>query len=106
MGNNDWLAALQVGDTVVVSGRWANHIAKVERMTPTQILAGKTRYCRRTGRQKGGNTWDSTWLRQPTQELLDEILRLKFAKRARETDWTKYSLDELRQIAALISEGR
>jgi hypothetical protein len=49
----DWLEELKPGDKVLYGSHRDDSIGVVERVTPTQIIVGGTRYNRKTGRRVG-----------------------------------------------------
>ena len=68
---------IKEGDTVVVSCHPIHGpglLRTVERVTRTQILVGKDRYNRSTGRRIGDtSSWDSRSLLPATSDLIDRI---------------------------------
>lgn len=66
-----WLAGLKVGDRVSEG----DYIARVTKVTATQIACGGIRFNRRTGKLIGSHGFRARWVRPVTPELLDRVLR-------------------------------
>lgn len=52
------LKDLVVGDNVLVTSRYYRCIAKVDKVTKTQIIANNARFRRDSGWQYGGDSWN------------------------------------------------
>lgn len=52
------LKDLVVGDDVLVTGMYYRRIAKVDKVTKTQIIANNARFRRDSGWQCGSDSWD------------------------------------------------
>ena len=68
----EWLVGLQIGDEVAVRPRYCGltAISRVERVTPTLVIAGGTRYRKSDGREPGDG-YGKQSLCIPTQEIRD-----------------------------------
>lgn len=101
--DSEWLAALKVGDEVLIDNRWAATIAAVDRVTSTQIIVGKSKYRRHSGRAIGADSWNPVYLRQPTQRDRDaiEVSRLRLEV---ETATKTAPLSTLRAMYKCIKE--
>lgn len=67
------LANVEVGDELLVCGRWQRRLSKVIRLTKTQIVTETGRFNRTTGRSVGGGIWDLSWVRFPTDKDREQI---------------------------------
>lgn len=67
------LKDLQVGDYVLVTGMSHRSIAKVDKVTKTQIVAGNIRFKRESGWQCGGDRWNVRRISVPTEKEISEI---------------------------------
>lgn len=76
---------IQIGDELLVCGRWQRRLSKVIRLTKTQIVTETGRFNRTTGHSVGGGIWDSSWIRFPTdkdrEQLHLEMLQNKLMKK-------------------------
>lgn len=73
---NDWLQNLKAGDKVIESyGFNEVRLVPVERVTPTQVIVGNTKYKRTTGYMVGGDSWCRNSIREATPELADQARR-------------------------------
>jgi len=106
MTDSEWLAGLKAGDEVVIeSSLFRLALDEVTRSTKTALWVGQLRFSRSSGRNSR-----CTWLRQPTDELRQEVelqRRRAFAKallkRAAELA-DKIPLEKLEAIAAVIED--
>lgn len=88
------LYSLEVGDLAVVYFQYHKELAKVERVTATQIVARGLRFNRKHGRQCGVNTGH---LRPATQKDIDDIERRILIDRL-----TSLKADEFKGIPSKI----
>lgn len=109
MGDKEWLELLRPGHTVAVKGFGSYqkpYLVKIDKVTPTQIVAGSSRYRRKDGNQIGAGTYDRKHLLKTTPEMLDEIERNTLArevKTAAESGTIHLlPLDNLRKILELF----
>lgn len=101
------LEQLEPGDTVAMSHGWYRstlHI--VDRVTATQIIVGKTRFNRKSGRQCGDvGRWNSSRLYVPTAEDIREIEWEKCASKIaflERKDLAGVSLENLQKAIELL----
>lgn len=67
------LKDLIAGDAVLVTGRYHRHIAKVDKVTKTQIIANNARFRRDSGWQCGGDRWNVKSISVPTEKEISDI---------------------------------
>lgn len=72
----EWLAALKVGDEVLLPNQWHESIGKIERETPTQWIIGHHRFNKKNGHSVGGRGY----LKQPTDEIRDTLEKFQLAQ--------------------------
>lgn len=104
--NHEWLAGLKAGDEVAIfaAGYGRTHeLAKVDRVTATQVVIGIGRYRRSDGRKIGtSGRWTSAWLRELTPQIRAECYERKIRADIARIQWDKVPLanllDVLRQI--------
>lgn len=107
---NDWLKSLKVGDTVIVesSGAYRGRmIDTIERLTKTQIITSVGKFRRNSGDEVGDyNTWTSKWIKEPTPEMINNIIYEKKRESAirviRHTEWKKIDLEKLVRIMKVL----
>lgn len=92
----EWLDNIEVGDRVIVSGGgavYSEHLARVERLTKTQVIIkeGRTRYRRDNGRGIGQNGWVRSNLEEATDDkvnsIIDERKRLVLVNELSKVNW-------------------
>lgn len=65
---------LNVGDKVIVHGRWnENHIGTVEKITPTGLIKVEGRTYYEDGTQRGGDTWSRSMITEVTPEAFQKF---------------------------------
>ena len=105
---------LKAGDEVVLVsrglGRDKYHLKKVERTTKFQIVIGNTKFRRSDGREITDG-WYRDYLKLPTQDALQQVaeynqsvLKWHSMKDLQDTDWDKFSLEQLQQIQSFVNE--
>lgn len=109
----EWLNSLTEGAEVVVSSGYGYRTERLERVvrtTPTQIIVSagtaEVRYSRKNGRRVGSESFHSSRLHIPTDELRAEIRKRGLAGRLESTRWGALSLETLEQVAALVKESK
>lgn len=116
--DRNWISNLKVDDVVIVEyrpGMSRNErrvVAKVKRVTKTQILVGteKTEWkFNYRGQEKGVSTWSfGAILIHPTpariREVNEENRRLKLAKYMSQVSWEKLSIGSLGRIYEIVKE--
>lgn len=100
----EWLGGLKVGDEVALVGSGVygkTTIVTIDRTTPTQIIIGNSIFRRNDGRRRGGGSWDSSSIKQPTEEQREKAYR-EYAMSTLDTYVRVYTEfltnDELRSI--------
>lgn len=72
---NEGIENVKAGDQVVCTDGWSGlSLAVVGRVTATQIVVGKSRYSRSTGRAIGATGYRTPWIRLPRG---DDIVTLR-----------------------------
>ena len=105
---------LKVGDEVILisNGLGATKylLKKVQRLTKTQIVIDNFKYRRSDGRQIGYNGYYGDRLSLPTEtmrqkmkEYNQSLLKWHCINDLRQTDWDKFSLQQLQQIQKFIN---
>lgn len=97
---------LVVGDDVLVTGISHRHIAKVDKVTKTQIVVGNTRFRRNSGWQCGSDRWNVRIISVPTEkeisEIKEETLRKTLIYAISSFDFKRLSTDELKQVYNIV----
>lgn len=75
------LKDLVVGDDVLVTGMYYRRIAKVDKVTKTQIVVDNARYRRNSGRQCGDDIWDRKSISVPTEKEISDVKEENFRKK-------------------------
>ena len=100
------LKDLIAGDAVLVTGRYHRHIAKVDKVTKTQIIANNARFRRDSGWQCGSDRWDMKSISVPTEKEISEIKEENFRKELlyaiSSFDFKRLSTDELKQVYNIV----
>ena len=100
------LKDLVVGDDVLVTVMSYRHIAKVDKVTKTQIIVNNARFRRDSGWQFGSNRWNVTRISVPTEkEILDikeENLRKILIHNISSFDFERLSTNELKQVYNIV----
>lgn len=66
MPDHEWLSSIKEGDTVAVGGSFYGYgLAVVDRVTPTQLVIGASRYRRKDGYRRGDSSWDTAHIERP-----------------------------------------
>lgn len=109
MDNKEWLKELKQGDKVVYNAGHRNIdyiMVTVEKITPTGIIkTSDGRSWNTNGRERGRekSTWRATYYLQPfTQEIKDKLEKTSLCFDFNKVNLEKLSLDQLRQIHAII----
>lgn len=108
------LKDLVVGDDVLVTGMYYRRIAKVDKVTKTQIVVDNARYRRNSGWQCGdvwdssGDVWDSKSISVPTEKEISDVKEENFRKKLiyaiRSFDFKRLSTDELKQVYKIVKD--
>lgn len=83
MTEREWLDSLTAGDAVAIQTRYGPEIREVARVTPTQIIVGRTqeRFRKSNGSPVGGDTWSYRYLVPVTPAVQAEILARQLRRR-------------------------
>ena len=97
---------LVAGDDVLITSRYYRRIAKVDKVTKTQIIANNARFRRDSGWQCGSDNWDRKIISIPTEkEILDikeENLRKSLIHTISSFDFERLSTDELKHLYNIV----
>ena len=74
------LKDLVVGDDVLVTGNYHRRIAKVDKVTKTQIVVNNVRFRRDSGWQCGSDCWDRKSISIPTEKEISDIKEENFVR--------------------------
>jgi hypothetical protein len=103
-----WLQSLKPGDEVIVSGSRPGSVEcvrKVERITKTLIIVGRTRFNRERGQTVGGG-WHHCYLDEATpgamRQLEHDALRRSLIYKLQDVTWYDMPLDTLVAVDALL----
>lgn len=100
------LKDLIAGDDVLVVGMSCRRIAKIDKVTKTQIVVANTKYRRDSGWQCGSDRWNVRRISVPTEkeisEIKEETLRKKLIFAISSSDFKHLSITELEQIYNII----
>ena len=105
---------LKAGDEVVLVscglGRDKYHLKKIDRATKTQIVIGNTKFRRSDGREMTDG-WYRDRIKLLTEDALKEVeeynqsvLKWHSMKDLQDTDWNKFSLEQLQQIQDFVNQ--
>lgn len=100
------LKDLVAGDEVLVTGMYYRCIAKVDKVTKTQIVVDNVRFRRGSGWQCGNDRWDTKSISVPTEKEISDIKEENFRKgllyAIRSFDFKRLSTDELKQVYNIV----
>lgn len=100
------LKDLIAGDAVLVTGMYRRHIAKVDKVTKTQIVVNNVRFRRDSGWQCGSDRWDMKSISVPTEKEISDIkeenLRKTLIYAISSFDFKRLSTDELKQVYNIV----
>lgn len=103
------LKDLIAGDDVLVVGRFCRRIAKVNKVTKTQIIVNNARFRRDSGWQCGGDRWNIRRISVPTEkeisEIKEETLRKKLIFAISSFNFNYLPIAKLEQVYNII-EGK
>lgn len=104
------LKDLVTGDDVLVTGMYYRRIAKVDKVTKTQIVVDNARYRRNSGQQCGDDIWDRKSISVPTEKEISDVKEENFRKKLiyaiRSFDFKRLSTDELKQVYNILKRQR
>ena len=100
------LKDLVVGDAVLVVGVSCRRIAKIDKVTKTQIVVDNVRYRRNSGWQCGGDRWNVKSISVPTEKEISDVkeenLRKTLVYAISSFDFKRLSTDELKQVYNIV----
>lgn len=100
------LKDLVEGDEVLVTGMYYRRIAKVDKVTKTQIVVDNARYRRNSGLQCGDDIWDRKSISVPTEKEISDVKEENFRKKLiyaiSSFDFKRLSTDELKQVYNIV----
>ena len=100
------LKDLVVGDDVLVTGMYYRRIAKVDKVTKTQIIANNARFRRDSGWQCGSDRWNVRRISVPTLKEISDFKEENFRKELlyaiSSCDFERLSTDKLKQVYNIV----
>lgn len=100
------LKDLVVGDDVLVEGVIHRRIAKVDKVTKTQIVVDNARFRRDSGWQCGSDSWNVRRISVPTEKEISDIkeenLRKTLIYAISSFDFKRLSTNELKQVYNIV----
>ena len=100
------LKDLVEGDEVLVTGMYHRHIAKVDKVTKTQIIVNNARFKRDSGWQCGSERWNIRRISVATEKEITDVKKEDFRKKLiyaiSSFDFKRLSTDELKQVYNIV----
>ena len=100
------LKDLVAGDEVLVTVMSYRHIAKVDKVTKTQIVIDNARFRRDSGCQCGGDSWNRKSISVPTEKEISDVkeenLRKILINTISSFDFERLSTNELKQVYNIV----
>lgn len=101
------LKDLVAGDKVLVVGVSCRRIAKIDKVTKTQIVVNNARFRRDSGWQCGGDSWSrKKSISVPTEKEISDIeeenLRKALIYVISSSDFERLSTDKLKQVYNIV----
>ena len=100
------LKDLVAGDEVLVTGTLHRRIAKVDKVTKTQIVIDNDRFRRDSGWQFGSDRWNvrriSVHTEKEISDVKEEVLRKTLIYAISSFDFKRLSTDELKQVYNIV----
>ncbi len=100
------LKDLVAGDDVLVIGMYHRRIAKVGKVTKTQIVVDNVRFRRDSGWQCGGDSWNRKNISVPTEKEISDVkeenLRKTLIYTISSFNFKRLSTDELKQVYNIV----
>ena len=108
MSSREWLDGLKVGDRVASYEFRKVYVAKIERITQTQIITNRGKYRKSDGEGVGyGDSYDRPGIGPLTQEIIDKIRHSRLADRLRhEVKWGSVPLPVIEQVVAILDSQK
>lgn len=102
------LKDLVEGDEVLVTGMYYRRIAKVDKVTKTQIVVDNARFKRDSGWQCGSGIWNRRRVSVPTEKEISDIKEENFRKKLvyaiSSFDFKRLSTNELKQVYNIVKD--
>ena len=100
------LKDLFAGDDVLITSMYYIRIAKVDKVTKTQIIANNARFRRDSGWQCGSDSWDRKRISVPTEKEISDVKEENLRKILIHTissfDFERLSTNELKQVYNIV----
>ena len=100
------LKDLVAGDDVLITSRYYRRIAKVDKVTKTQIIVNNARFRRDSGCQCGGDSWNRKSISVPTEKEISDVKEENIRKILINTissfNFERLSTDELKQVYNIV----
>ena len=100
------LKDLVAGDEVLVTGTLHRRIAKVDKVTKTQIVIDNDRFRRDSGWQCGSDRWNIRRISVPTEKEISDVkeenLRKILINTISSFNFERLSTDELKQVYNIV----
>lgn len=100
------LKDLVAGDDVLVEGSSSRRIAKIDKVTKTQIVVNNARFRRDSGWQCGSDSWNIRRISVPTEkdisDVKEENLRRTLIYTISSFDFKRLQTDELKQVYNIV----
>lgn len=100
------LKDLVAGDDVLVRGMYRRRIAKVDKVTKTQIVVNNARFRRDSGWKCGSDRWNVERISVPTEKEISDVkeenLRKTLIYSISSFDFKRLSTDELKQVYNIV----
>ncbi len=100
------LKDLVAGDEVLVTDMYYRRIAKVDKVTKSQIIVDNVRFRRNSGWQCGNDRWNVKSISVPTEKEISDVKEEDFRKKLiyaiRSFDFKRLSTDELKQVYNIV----
>ena len=100
------LKDLVEGDEVLVTGMFHRRIAKIDKVTKTQIVVDNARFNKNSGWQCGSNIWNRRKIYVPTEKEISDIkeenLLNTLVYAISSFDFKRLSTDELKQVYNIV----
>ena len=102
------LKDLIAGDDVLVVGMSCRRIAKIDKVTKTQIVVNNARFRRDSGWQCGGDSWSRKSISVPTEKEISDVkeenLRKTLIYSISSFNFKRLSTDELKQVYNIVKD--
>lgn len=100
------LKDLVAGDEVLVTGTFHRRIAKIDKVTKTQIVIDNARFRRDSGWQCGSDRWNVRRISVPTEKEISDIKEENLRKILIHTissfNFERLSTNELKQVYNIV----